>query len=271
MRKSFLIMILLPVCLCCCTVGDVKVEKTEFETFPASGIHEVKLNTENGRIECLVVEENSINIELEKWATGNNTDDALDNVYDIDVDIVKNSRTLIIDVDIPHRITTDYGCDVFIEIPEDIALDLDTSNGSINLSGVYEDFKCYTSNGSIITSNTRGDAELRTSNGSVTIRDHRGNLNARTSSGKISASVIIPDKGECYLKTSNGSISLSIPDNTSAYIKASTSNGNIDITGLDVVVTKMDRTKFEGRIGSGNADIDLETSNGSILIRDYRN
>ena len=79
--------------------------------------------------------------------------------------------------------------------------------------------------------------------------------------------IVLPERGDCTLKSSNGAINFSIPSTTSAMIQASTSNGKIRVEDLYITVTKMEKTEFKGRMGSGRGNIDLETSNGSIVIK----
>jgi DUF4097 and DUF4098 domain-containing protein YvlB len=99
------------------------------------------------------------------------------------------------------------------------------------------------------------------------VNGHYGELDGRTSNGVISADIVLPRQGQCTLRTSNGPITLSIPESSSAIMEASTSNGQIQIHGLDVNVIKMDKTEFRGKIGGGQGDIDLQTSNGGIAIK----
>lgn len=274
MRK-YLILALLPLVFSACTVSldgidDFRADKVQSMDFSASNMRKVIANTENGRIESNVWDKNSINVMFKKWATGNDDKDAEDNVDDIDINIVedKNSGVLNIEVDFPHHFGTSYGCDIYIDLPADLYMDLRTSNGDVEVVGSTKGLKCDTSNGRIVIENTEGYADLRTSNGKITVIDHYGDINGKTSNGEISADVVLPERGECILKTSNGKMNLSIPQSTSAMIEADTSNGKIEIEDLDIETIEMNRnrTSFVGQIGSGKGNMDLETSNGNITI-----
>jgi hypothetical protein len=270
MRK-YLVLFVLPFFLYACAddlwIDDVRVEKTESREFSARRVGMFEITNKNGAIESSVWDEDSIYVEFEKWATGDSSFDARDNLNDIRIRTMEESGVLSIDVDYPTRIGTSYGCNVYINLPASLDLNLETSNGAVSVSETQGDIECHTSNGAITLKNTEGDARLRTSNGTIVTRNHYGELNGRTSNGEINADVVLPRRGECVLKTSNGGIVLSIPPDTSAMIKASTSNGRIEIGDLDVNITEMEKTELRGIMGNGEGDIELETSNGGISLR----
>jgi hypothetical protein len=271
MRK-YLAIILLPFILYACTEAhywdnDVRVEDIETKQVSASPIRTVEVNTKNGAIETRAWDENSIQITFEKWATGDDVEEAEDKLDDIKVSVSRDSGVLDVDVRYPTFQNSNYGCNVVLDLPASIALDLDTSNGSITVLEIESDFVCSTTNGAITTLNTEGYAELKTSNGIITVNGHHGELDGRTSNGVISADIVLPRQGQCTLRTSNGPITLSIPESSSAIMEASTSNGQIQLHGLDVNVIKMGKNEFRGKIGSGQGDIDLQTSNGGISIK----
>ena len=274
MRK-FLVIMLLPffVYACSSTEDDVKdgvrVEEEESKDFSSSQIQKVKVETKNGSIESNVWDDDSIHVAFEKWAIGDTKGDAEDIIDDIQIFISEDtaSGVLSIDVDIPNY-EGSYGCNITLDLPSSLSLDLESLNGAITVSGSQSRLECFTSNGSIEIQDTEGNATLETSNGAITATDHYGDLNASTSNGAITVEgITLPTQGECILKTSNGAITLSIPATTSAMIEASTVNGEIEMRGLNVMVIKMEETEFEGKIGAGEGVIKLKTSNGNILIR----
>jgi hypothetical protein len=272
--RRYLVIILLPFILYACTEAhywdnDIRVEEIETKQVSASQIRTVEVHTKNGAIETRAWDDNEIQITFEKWATGDDVEEAEDKLDDIKVSVSKDSGSGVLDVDVryPTFQNSNYGCNVVLDLPAYMALDLETSNGAITVLETESDFVCSTTNGAITTLNTEGYAELKTSNGIITVNGHYGELDGRTSNGVISADIVLPRQGQCTLKTSNGPITLSIPESSSAIMEASTSNGQIQIHGLDVNVIKMDKTEFRGRIGSGQGDIDLQTSNGGIAIK----
>jgi DUF4097 and DUF4098 domain-containing protein YvlB len=258
MRK-YLVIILLPFLLYACDVDidgiddmdDVRVEEEDTRSFSSSQIKEVEVETINGSVECSVWDSDTIQVTFDKWATGDDREEAEDRMDDMKISISEDtgSGTLSIDVDRRSYSWGGYGCNVSLNIPSSISLDLKSTNGAIEIQ------------------DTRGSAILETSNGSITVRNHYGELNGSSSNGAINVDIILPAYGECILRTSNGQIVLSVPNTTSAMIEASTSNGKIEIEGLDVTATKVGKTDFKGKMGGGKGHIDLETSNGNVLVK----
>ena len=270
--KECLIVILLPVFFHACTVVNDRIRATEIESkeiSPAAQIQKIEVQTENGSIESRVWDDDAIHATFEKWATGSDRKDAENNINDIRIHTSEDANTglLSIEVDIPNRPGTNYGCNVSLSLPASLSLELRSSNGAITASESQNGLECFISNGGITIEDTGGSAELRTSNGKITVQNHSGELDGRTSNGAINADILLPENGECFLRTSNGSIDLSIPDETSAMVKASTSNGKIEVDGPGITIIKMEKTEFEGKMGGGQGNIELETSNGSIHIR----
>ena len=264
---------LLPLFLhACVTVdnvdNDVRAVKIESDDFPASQMQKVEVKTRNGSIESDVWDDDSIHVVYEKWATGSDKQDAEDNLEDIEVHVEEDaaSGVLSIDVDMPNRPGTNYGCNVTLSLPASLFLDLNSSNGAIMVQNSQNGLDCSTSNGAITIEDTAGNAKLKTSNGKITVGNHYGELDGGTSNGEIDADVVLPEGGNCFLKTSNGKITLSLPDETSAMIEASTSNGGIEVEDLVITIISMNDKEFEGKMGDGEGNIDIETSNGSILI-----
>ncbi len=276
--SKYLVIILLPFLLYACEItgpwdNNVRAKETVSKDFSSSQIQEVAVKTQNGTIETSAWDDNSIHVTFEKRATGHDTEDAEDNVDDIKIHTSRNtaSGVLTIDVEFPkYKNGINYGCSVYLSLPASLVLELESSNGAIIALGAKSDLDFSTSNGAIKIQDTEGYARLRTSNGMITVDNHYGELNGRTSNGAIDADIVLPRQGECILKTSNGAIILSIPDTTSATMEASTSNGRVEIKNLPVTVVMMEKTEFRGRIGNGQGNIDLKTSNGGIVIRNGR-
>jgi DUF4097 and DUF4098 domain-containing protein YvlB len=255
--KKCLMIIILPFLLYACSIDDiddmddVRLEEEETRSFSSSRIREVEVETVNGSVECSVWDSDTIQVTFDKWATGDDKEEAEDRMDDIRISLSEDTGSGVLSIDVDRRSYSwgGYGCDVSLNLPSSLALDLKSTNGAIKIQ------------------DTRGSATLETSNGSITVRNHYGELDGSSSNGAINADITLPAHGECILRTSNGQIVLSIPNTTSAMIEASTSNGKIEIAGLDVTATKVGKTDFKGKMGSGKGYIDLETSNGNVLVK----
>lgn len=164
----------------------------------------------------------------------------------------------------------------------DYALDLDTSNGNISLTGVPElaDVELTTSNGDIIISSLIANMiDLSTSNGKIELVDVESlsNIKGGTSNGRIilenvkgsdiafgtSNGRITADQIECdnlELSSSNGEVNVEVVGTNDDYkIRLATSNGDRVLNDI-----KVDQNNF-------NTDqtnyINIESSNGDVELK----
>ena len=69
-------------------------------------------------------------------------------------------------------------------------------------------------------------------------------------------------------RTTNGGIEISLPGHVAADLKARTTNGSIE-TDLPVTIKgSFAKNRLSGSINGGGATIELQTTNGSIRIRE---
>ena len=144
---------------------------------------------------------------------------------------------------------------------------LDTSNGAIVLNDVRGAFDATTSNGAVEIDTIDGKASVRTSNGRVTLQQAKGEFTARTSNGAVSFSGEMTPGGSNRLVTSNGSVQVELTGTVSLNIDASTSNGEVKHPDVAILATKTDTDHVIGTIGTGQAELYVETSNGEVTIK----
>ena len=68
------------------------------------------------------------------------------------------------------------------------------------------------------------------------------------------------------MRTSNGSVSVTLRGTPSLRFDASTSNGTVK-SELPVLATSTGDQHLAGTIGDGEAELSVETSNGSVTIQ----
>lgn len=183
-----------------------------------------------------------------------------------------------------------WGCkiDVDATVPAGLELQLETSNGVIEVRGGVRTLTATTSNGAINAIDTlAGKLTLETSNGGIEVRGARGEVNANTSNGRIRLERV---EGQVRLETSNNGITLdrvTLPTESSNEV--TTSNGSIEVIGLNApnglrvegstsngrlnlempgFSVQQDKTDFTAtKEGSSSTSLRLETSNGGITVR----
>ncbi|HWG85038.1 MAG TPA: DUF4097 family beta strand repeat-containing protein [Deinococcales bacterium] len=237
--------------------GQALTESTETRSVDFAGVRDLEVRTFNGRVELSTTSGEGV-VELGKRG---------------DVVITSEKQGSRYVVTARSRNVTCFNCGVNIklQVPEGLAVDLASSNGSINLTGKVAGARLASSNGSIEVVNA-GSANVNaaTSNGRVEVRSLQGEVRVSSSNGRITLEdVTFPAGTRNEARTSNGGIEVkgvSAPDGLA--ISGSTSNGNVkvDLPGFQVQV---DRRSFEARKDGGNkAELRLESSNASLTVTD---
>lgn len=177
------------------------------------------------------------------------------------------------------------GANIEVVVPAAAHVDLATSNGPVELRGTEGGGKLQTANGRIKVENSKGDLDAKSSNGAITVRgfqgalelgttnsrvaieDAHGRFDARTTNGSIKFQGSIEPGTSSRLATSNGSVKVSLDSGPSLKVVASTVNGRVRC-GLPGFSASVDTgRKLVGTAGKGEAELTLETSNGSIAIQ----
>ena len=128
---------------------------------------------------------------------------------------------------------------------------INTSNGSVTLSGLDGTIRGETSNGSMHGTDLAGDVRLSTSNGSLQLA-----LSGTTWSG-----------AGLEATTSNGSMRVDMPRDYSAHLSARTANGSLNVN-RPITVTGRIGHDIDTDLGKGGPTLRLRTGNGSLSIRD---
>ena len=175
------------------------------------------------------------------------------------------------------------GVSLVIAVPPQADVELETSNGSILLSGVEGSGSLETSNGTIVLEDVKGDFDGDTSNGSITInglegsarfdtsnarvelRQVVGEVDVETSNGRIFYSGDMIPGGRNRLVTSNGDVNVELHGTPSLDLDASTSKGRVT-SEFPILVTLMKERELTGTIGAGEADLFIRTSNASVNV-----
>ncbi|HEX7192731.1 MAG TPA: DUF4097 family beta strand repeat-containing protein [Thermoanaerobaculia bacterium] len=135
-----------------------------------------------------------------------------------------------------------------VTVPRSMSLDLETTNGAIEVNGVA------------------GMLKVETTNGHIRLDRCAGNVDASTTNGRVTAELLSVNRDRTNrLSTTNGRIVLTVPPSLAAEIDASTTNGSID-SDLAVATHSVGRHSLQGTINGGGAPLRLRTTNGSIEI-----
>ena len=136
-------------------------------------------------------------------------------------------------------------------------LKIETSNGSMKLDHVSGSVNARSTNSSVTANQVNGELNIETSNGRMSLDHVSGSVNAKTSNGGMTVTMVsVSDY--VILSASNGNINLSVPAEKNYDLKAKAQR--IETSGLKNFSGKVDSKNLDGKIGSGGAKIELNTS-----------
>ena len=142
-----------------------------------------------------------------------------------------------------------------------------STNGSIQLENVSGNTELRTTNGSVNTKNIIGDIDAKTTNGRITLSNIDGNVVARTTNGEVLVDVIKSITGKIMnLRTTNGSVTLNLAKDIDADLDAKLTNGKIYTDFPVLVKGEISKNSISGKINNGGSLIQIRTTNGEIRI-----
>jgi DUF4097 and DUF4098 domain-containing protein YvlB len=191
-----------------------------------------------------------------------------------------------------------------VRMPKNADLQIDTSDGSVELADLKGNVTVHTSDGKITASKLSGVIELRTRDGDITADALSGSFKLHSGDGKITATGL---DGKCDISSSDGSIhaagrfdsldlkssdgpvtahaelgsklasmwsiatkdgrvDVDIPKDLQANLDASTGDGHITL-GLPVAMQgDISKKSVHGTLNGGGATLFIHTGDGSIRL-----
>ena len=157
-----------------------------------------------------------------------------------------------------------------ITVPQNVHLNLETTNGSIAIPPTTGDIKSKTSNGNIKMNGTRGSVNAQTVNGKINLTEIIGGVHAKTANGSIEIAIAEQIQDDIRAESINGGVKLSLPSDFQGHLQAKSTIGHID-TDFPIVTkgVKGNISKsLSGDFNGGNGPIiHLKTVIGGIDIK----
>jgi len=191
-----------------------------------------------------------------------------------------------------------------VRMPRNADLDLDTGDGSVELSSLNGNVTVHTSDGGIHATQVAGSIELHTSDGNITANGLQGAINLHTSDGHIRGSDL---EGRCEasssdgsievqgrfelldlhsgdgsitakvepgsqvssswnVHTSDGSVHLSLPSDLKASLDASTGDGRISSQLPVQIEGRMSKHELRGTLNGGGQSLFVRSGDGPIVL-----
>lgn len=256
MRRSLLFCMAI---LMAASAGAATFEGTFDRTFDVRPGTLFTLDNMNGRVIVRAWNEPRVRVHAFKRATCRDSQEARKAFDALNIVPTVTADALRIQTKAPRRdnglfdwiagTNVNINVDYEITVPRAMDVEIDNTNGAIDMSDLR---------GSMRVSNTNGHIECARCGGSI---------EAETTNGAIRAELAEVTRGKAVrLETTNGDLTLALPRSVAAWIDASTTNGSIR-TDLPVSTTDLRRNALRGTVNGGGSEVRLRTTNGSISIQ----
>jgi hypothetical protein len=203
--------------------------------------------SENGGIEVTGEDRSDVQIEarVEAWA-GSESD-----AKNILKQVVINTSGDRIRDDGPHSHwgNSGYSVNYRLRVPRQLAVDLNSMNGGIDIAHLEGEIRFDTTNGGVGLNDLAGDVHGSTTNGGLDITLtgkswHGQGLNA---------------------ETTNGGVTLNIPEHYAAHLETGTVNGGISVN-FPITIQGDIKNRLSTDLNGGGPTIHAETTNGGVQI-----
>jgi hypothetical protein len=256
--------------------GTRTVDRT-FDVTPGS---RVAVDMAGGTVQTTLAPPGHVRVVVTVDAYARSSEDAAELLRDYDVTTAQEAGTVAVAVrdhrgrTYPRLITGWFRrvrLAARLDVPGDVALDLATSGGRVEVRGQRAaETRARTSGGSVRADGGTGAMTFETSGGSIDVGTASGPLSAHTSGGSIRVAYIGPSAAPIELVTSGGSISAGIDRTATLDISADTSGGGVDAGDLSTAQVTEDAgrrpSQYAGLMNGGGGRLRARTSGGSIRL-----
>ncbi len=267
------------------------------KTYTINGRASIRVNADNAgvRISTSDAPKVEFNVKYEGWGS-----DAPK------IDSRQDGNTAELTVRTPSSWWPTFGrreLGIEVHMPKTGDLNVETSNGAVEVTSVDGNVVIHTSNGSIRLEQITGTVDVGSTNGTIALDAVKGNVRAGTTNGTIRGDGL---DGKCDLSTTNGhvqvsgrfdalnigsgngsvvaqadagstvgsawrihttnsSVNLAIPKSLKANLSASTTNGRVT---LEFPNENTDGgTEVRTALNGGGQEVSVHTTNGAIRLR----
>jgi hypothetical protein len=219
----------------------------------------ISLGNTNGRIHVKSWDQPRVRIQAVRRAESRDNDTLKQAMSQLRIEVSQAPNALRIATIYPKRSDglfdwiagTNVSLSVTYEltVPRQTNLDIEDTNGGLDVDDV------------------QGSLKLETTNGRIEIGRCSGDIDAETTNGGITAELFALNAGKpIRLETTNGGIHVRLPRNAALAVDAANTNGSIE-TDLPVQASSSGRKHaLRGTINGGGSELRLRTTNGGITI-----
>jgi len=145
---------------------------------------------------------------------------------------------------------------------------VDATSGDVEIHDIGGQVSARSASGDITVSNLASSLDAFTASGDIDAKDLTGDVSLGTDSGSVDASFDrMTSVHEVRLDSASGDLSITVPRGAGFTIDASTSSGSMD-SNLKLPIQERDSgATVHAQVGSGGANVQLETSSGDIDVK----
>jgi hypothetical protein len=272
------------------------------KTYPVSGQAIVRVRVDDSSVQVMTSDtpEVSFHVTTEGFS-------AIDIGRKLHIDSRQDGNQIELTVHLSAGVTLGFSnrrITTVVRMPKNADLQLETSDGRVELSDLTGNITVHTSDGAVKASRLSGTIDLRSNDGEIVVDTLAGTFKLHSGDGKINATSL---DGKCDVSTSDGSIhvagrfdaldiksgdgavtaraqegskmsaawniatkdgdvDVTIPKSLQANLDASTSDGHISL-GIPVLIQgDLGKKTVRGTINGGGAVLYIHTSDGTIHI-----
>ncbi|MBI1874626.1 MAG: DUF4097 family beta strand repeat protein [Acidobacteria bacterium] len=226
-----------------------RASETWTRTYPLDTGGRIQVINTNGKIEVEAYDGASVEVKAEKLARAMTEEAAKEILKQVEIKDEASAEQIRLETKQQRRFSGgSLEVKYHLRVPLNAKVNLETTNGGIEVVGV------------------RGEVRAETVNGGVVGRQLGSAITASSVNGGLVIDVATV-AADIKLDTTNGGIRLTLPETGKADISARVTNGGIRVSDLELdQVREKSRRRLEARLNGGGPKIDLETTNGGIRI-----
>jgi DUF4097 and DUF4098 domain-containing protein YvlB len=249
------------------------------KTIPLKPGSAVTLRNVNGGVTVEAWDRGEVRIEAEKKVKAGTDEAARKTMSQVRIEVTPGAGGLRIETKIPKNgdgffawlFNNQVNVNVTyrVHVPRRAAVDAETVNGGVALAGTRGKVRLETTNGAVDVKDVQGDVNAGSTNGGITATRIAGAVKAGTTNGAIDADLLdVPEGSDLRFESTNGSITVRLPRDARLSVDASTTNGRVE-SDFEVEGGRKTKHSLKGDINGGGGRLVLDTTNGSIDIREH--
>ncbi len=218
----------------------------------SSSIQAIRIDGFNGDVNVIPGSGNTVAGPTKTYARGSSQAEAEKRLGQMQWNFRESGNTLYLELSRPDGGASNAGSDLLnLSVPSSWTVDVDTSNGDVDIAKGFETVLVHSSNGDLDV-HSDGKVRMRTSNGDVELDGYTQDFQVTSSNGDITISLNGDWSGNGTAHSSNGRISVRCDGLMDCSLSTSTSNGKARVYGPS--------------LENGAGSLSLESSNSNISV-----